>query len=138
MLKSVLGSTLLLSCMLTSGAMAAGKTSTAAPAATTVTQLTLIKEVKAGVKGNVAPTGGTGTVYRLEPSAATYSGPIRVCSSYTATDKKDAVGLELRTAVTTLLPEIKAGDGKASYTLPAGDPEDDKAASKLCITLTSK
>jgi hypothetical protein len=129
---------------LSSVAMAQTKSSTALPGASNqpvgkLETVMLVEEVKAGQKAKTSgapPSGGqtsASNTFRLEPSGMSFSGPVRVCYKYSANSTN--VANHFTAALKSILREIKDKNGKASYEIPRGEPEDDKAKSQMCYTL---
>ncbi len=102
----------------------------------TVQTIQLVEVIVSAPKGS--STTSTTNTYRLEPTGATYSGPVRLCLKYTSGNADiSKVGTTITTALNSMLKEVKDKYGKSTYQRAPGDPEDDKLNSQLCVKLTS-
>ena len=74
----------------------------------------LIEEVCPGTKGASVTT--LSNTYRLEPTGASFSGPIRLCLKYnSATVNKGKLGDTISSALTSMLKQVKDKNGASHY-----------------------
>ena len=87
---------------------------------------------------NVTSLGNVKTTYRLVPTGATYSGPVRLCMKYNSgSSSANAASNKINSVLREVLHEVKDKSGKATYRPVAGAPEDDKINSQMCVRLAS-
>jgi len=111
------------------------------PVSSNVQTIFLIEEATQGTKGG--PVSNKPNTFRLEfengkEASVSFAGPVRVCQKYGSANFGSAIATTFKATLSSKLKDIKDKNGKATYSIPSGDPEDDKAKTQLCYTLTSQ